>query len=196
MTVKTATFTGHRPNKIYGYANKEKYQNLVNELKKQIENLYQIGVRNFITGGAQGFDQLVFWAAHAQKKIHPDIKNIVYIPMEHQASKWSEAGMFGQSEHALMLKLADEIKDVAKEYGIDASTKNGAIQALMTRNEAMCNDAHIIIGFYAHDTEFMSEKIKGGTASCLRYAAKNTNLEMYLLDPKTLQIEKLDRAAL
>lgn len=83
---KTAAFTGHRPKyffaRPYDEENRPKYNQIVGQIKDEILNLYDnYGVRTFISGGAQGFDQLAFWAVHAVKQTHPDIRNLVYIPL-------------------------------------------------------------------------------------------------------------------
>ena len=82
---KTVCFTGKRPNKLYGYDDKEGYECLFDMLYSVCKNLYlRHGVRQFITGGAQGVDQLAFWAVQQLAQKHKDIKNIVYISFEGQ----------------------------------------------------------------------------------------------------------------
>lgn len=75
---KTLCFTGRRPKNLCGY-NNNKYNDLVDKVTEICETFHQNGYRNFISGGAQGFDQLAFWAVLRLKKIHPDVKNIVYV---------------------------------------------------------------------------------------------------------------------
>ena len=77
--IDTICFTGPRPAKLYGYTKKEEYQKIVDQLKEVIRGFAKFGIKNYITGGAQGFDQLAFWAVNSLKKEY-DIQNIVYIP--------------------------------------------------------------------------------------------------------------------
>ena len=64
---KTVCFTEHRPKGIiadrpYDESNRPVYQKIVDGLTVSIERLIEQGYTNFISGGAQGFDQLAFWA--------------------------------------------------------------------------------------------------------------------------------------
>lgn len=59
-------FTGHRPKDLYGYNDRDPYKVVV---QKIIENLKALDDDLVvITGGAQGIDQLAFWAAEHLKK--------------------------------------------------------------------------------------------------------------------------------
>ena len=60
-TMRTICFTGPRPNKLYGYKNKEKYQKLVDCIHDFLRGFCRIEsdeILTVITGGAQGIDQL------------------------------------------------------------------------------------------------------------------------------------------
>ena len=87
----TICFTGRRPQDLCGYDYKSKYEGLQKWLTGYLEEFYKKGVRNFISGGAQGFDQLAFWVVEDLKKNHPDVKNIVYVPFQGQESRWKPA---------------------------------------------------------------------------------------------------------
>lgn len=184
--INTVTFTGRRPKDLFGYYNKEPYQRIVDKLKTMIESAYNDGARNFITGGAQGFDQMAFWAVNSVKQKHPDIKNILYIPHEKQADAWSNNGLFSKSQHTLMQSIADEVRIISKDYNIDTSDNRGIIRALMKRNEAMVDKSDLIIGLYPHDLDYHTEK--GGTAACLRYAMDQDYIGVKTLDPISLSV--------
>lgn len=66
--INTVTFTGPRPKKLFGYNDKESYQKIVDVLKVQVKDAYDNGARRFISGGAQGLDQMAFWAVYSVKK--------------------------------------------------------------------------------------------------------------------------------
>ena len=104
--MNTVCFTGRRPKDLCGY-NADSYKTLVSAVLVILENLYQTqGVRRFITGGAQGFDQLAFWAVHNLRKNHPDVENILYLPFRGQESRWLAKGPFSQDEYRLMQSMA------------------------------------------------------------------------------------------
>lgn len=97
-TMRTICFTGPRPNKLYGYKNKEKYQKLVDCIHDFLRGFCRIEsdeILTVITGGAQGIDQLAFWAANSLKKEY-SLKNEVYIPFVGQEELWNETGLFGK----------------------------------------------------------------------------------------------------
>lgn len=172
---KTVCFTGHRPKDIiktnpYDETSRNQYQKLVDYTVTRINALIDQGYINFISGGAQGFDQLAFWAVNKAKKDHPDIQNIVYIPFIGQESRWAKTGLFSQHEYQLMLNRADDTYVCSDN--IDTTDYKATIKALFHRNECMVNDSSYVLGLY-----YKSEKEllygKGGTASCLRYARNN-----------------------
>lgn len=78
-------FTGRRPKDLYGY-DKNLYIPMVDALKRDILMLHQkYNMSTFITGGAQGFDQLAFWAVNALKRdMGLNIRNIIYVPFKGQ----------------------------------------------------------------------------------------------------------------
>ena len=182
--IQTVTFTGPRPKKLFGYNDKESYQKIVDVLKIQVKDAYDNGARRFISGGAQGLDQMAFWAVYSVKKEHPDIQNILYIPHKKQADAWSETGLFSKKQHELMLSLADEVKYIDNDYNVDTSDKKGVVTALMLRNQVMVDDSDLLIALYPHNKDYYSEK--GGTEECIKYAIKQPHISIKRLDPVKL----------
>lgn len=181
----TVCFTGPRPKGLYGYHDKLAYQALKEELQKHLVDLIENNhTTTFITGGAQGFDQLACWAVHhIQTHGYPQIKNIVYIPFQNQASRWVETGLFGQYEYSQMLQYAaDEVIDISQRY----PKVSGAINLLMKRNEAMINDADLVIGLYDFEVNDY-HTMRGGTASALRYA--QSYKPIMILHPQTYTVQ-------
>lgn len=84
---KTVCFTGRRPKYLFGYNDDKSYFKLMNYMYEIVKEAYNEGYRNFITGGAQGFDQLMFRVVNKLKKDNPntDIKNILYLPCKEQS---------------------------------------------------------------------------------------------------------------
>lgn len=176
-----ACFTGPRPKNLYGYE-KEKYLPLIDTLKGTIREFINQGYDTFITGGAQGVDQLAFWAVHALKKEGYNIKNIVYAPFKGQELGWAKEGLFSQKEYSLMLKLADEVC-VLKE--IDVKNRGQVVDALYHRNHQMVDGADTTVGIYP-DYGWQFFETKSGTAECLRYA-KDQGKAIFQLSPETLK---------
>lgn len=161
----TVTFTGSRPGKLCGF-NHTSYSDFVQKLAVYLYTKFGDNT-TFITGSAQGFDQLAFWAVDLIKTAFPNshgIKNIVYIPFPDQGNRWKKTGPFSQEEFKQMLDKADEVKIL----GENSNKSVGVL--LQLRNEAMINDSDIVIALYPDDSW---RTAKGsGTANCMVYADK------------------------
>lgn len=156
-------FTGRRPKDLCGYRH-ENYSAFVKALHDLIYEKYykDLGIRVFVTGGAQGFDQLAFWAvAHmVQHYMLNDVTNIVF-GVRGQDRRWKDTGAFSREEYRLMLARASYVcwvTDYAEQ----------GIAALHERNHIMADHACCLLALYPDNTWTTS---KGGTAECLRYAA-------------------------
>jgi len=160
---KVVCFTGRRPKDLCGY-DRECYLEFNNQLVKFVKKLYDDGVRTFITGGAQGFDQLAFWAVNKLKTKYDDITNIVYVPYKGQEKMWAKIGVFSQDDYKQMLEKADEVKYL-QGYCVENWSK-----ALMDRNHKMVDDSDFVVALYQGD-DWASAK--GGTAECMRYANRH-----------------------
>lgn len=183
--VPTMFFTGRRPKDLCGY-HTERYNGFVSDLADMLHTEFYAkrGIRRYITGGAQGFDQLSFWAVQKMKSKYgcSDIQNIVFVPFEQQEVRWAENGCFSQVEYWQMIKCADRIVVVCKDNDIES---------LFVRNHAMCDVSDYGLGLYPDDNWRMS---KGGTAECLRYAAKSSTKTFrlgYDIDTNGLHIGKM-----
>lgn len=178
----TICFTGHRPkgifnNRPYDEARRKDYQAIVDQLTDFVQAMAASGYTRFISGGAQGFDQLAFWAVHNAANKNPNIKNIVYIPFRGQERRWAKTGLFSQKEYNQMLARADEVK-VCTET-VDTSEFSQIRNALMYRNQCMVNDSDYVMGQFADDS-WEDYGTKSGTANCLRYAKeKGHNIELF-----------------
>lgn len=167
----TLCFTGHRPNKLAGY-DKNNYAKFVNDLAISLEAyVTQLGITNFISGGAQGFDQLAFWAVNKLKQNHPEwhIQNIVYVPFVGQESRWSKYGVFSQAEYNLMLNHADKVHICNTSIKANADFKD-IRAALMQRNKDMVNNSDRVLAMYSQDEALNNKLTPGGTAECVKYA--------------------------
>lgn len=169
---KTLCFTGRRPKNLCWYES-SKYRTFVDDLMKILYEEFYVkqGIRRFISGGVQGFDQMAFWAVNKMQKVYKceDVENVVFVPFEHQESRWAEKGLFSQAEYWMMIENADMVAIISEE---------NTLYALFDRNHAMCDSSDIVLGLYA-DNSWRTEK--GGTAECLRYAAKQP-VDTFLLN--------------
>lgn len=176
--------TGRRPKDLFGYK-KENYTAMVERMKAGVKWLVDTkGVTKFITGGAQGWDQLLFWAVNAVKREpqYASIKNVLYLPMRDQDCKWASTGLFGRAEYNLMLKYADDINYVT--YKDSQASYKEIVDAMMARNHAMVNDSTYVFACYPDDS-WKKVDTKGGTAECLRYAYDHKR-DTIIMDTATL----------
>lgn len=181
---QTVAFTGRRPKDLLGYDHKA-YQKLSQFLSDDLlEALYQNGARSFITGGAQGFDQLACWAVVELRKRHPDVLNIVYMPVSSQDALWKKYGAFSQTEFRKMLATADEIRIIDTSV-TTSSPKADISRAMQARNAAMVDDSDILIALVPHDAVLPA----GGTSSTIRYAKNHGKAVMRLEYELTTQVE-------
>ena len=178
----TICFTGRRPKDLWGYEH-DAYIPLVNQLKEILKTLHAVGYQRCITGGAQGFDQIAFWAVNSLKKEGYYFENVVYIPFKGQSDVWKETGLFSQKEYNLMLALADERVYIGEKI---SGEKSEITQLLHNRNHAMVEDSDFVIGLYPDKSWEKADK-PSGTAECLRYA-KEQNKRILQIAPQTLSI--------
>lgn len=181
---KIMCFTGRRPKDLFGYT-KEKYVPLVDALTKELIRFHlEEGYDTFITGGAQGFDQLAYWAVDRMKRMGYHVKNIVYAPFKKQENQWLEFGLFSKSEYRLMIARADKVHYCDENFDVTKEPKWKITSKLHMRNHDMVNTSELVFGLYPGDG-WMDLNNKGGTSECLRYA-KEQNKIIYQMNPFTL----------
>lgn len=165
----TACFTGPRPKNLHGYE-RAAYGPILDALAGAIAGMSVLGVDRFISGGAQGIDQLALRAVDRVKKSGRTLVNSLYIPFPGQAAPWKVTGFFSQAEWNECKDLADDWKYVSEENP-DPQDRYAASKLLHGRNHAMVGDSDIVIAFLA-DRSMDWEHASGGTAECVRYAHK------------------------
>lgn len=84
MKEDTCCFSGHRQISIYDT------MLLTLKLKKEIKKLIKEGYKNFICGGALGFDTIAALTVIKAKEKYSDIKLILALPCENQTQKWQQ----------------------------------------------------------------------------------------------------------
>lgn len=179
--MKTITFSGHRPNKLYGYNLKDpKYLKLNKFLEDILENkIVEEGYDTFISGGALGFDTVAFLSVKNLKKKYSHIRNIMAVPFQNQPVKWSQKD---QRLYAWMKDTADEVIYVDSLEGYNrTNSEAGAFNPdkLKIRNEYMIDNADFLIALWDMD-------YKSGTGHCVGYAKKVLNNPILVINPETL----------
>ena len=192
----TLNVTGHRPKDLFGYNGVEEYKTLANRIYCALMLFYNMGVRTFISGGAQGVDQIFFWSVNALKGKYNDVRNIVYIPYKGQELKWAtrvgktytnkngvnyQFEFLGTRNWETFYKFPGNkgktIFDLfdQESYRQMLSLADEVIylqdsytsSCLNDRNHRMVDASNITLGIYKYGESFSS---KGGTAECLRTA--------------------------
>lgn len=165
----TVCFTGHRPNKLYGYdpsseGNKKLLWHLRDIIIDHIENE---SVNTFITGMALGIDQWAGRIVLKLKQTYPQIKLVVAIPCINHSSKWNEQS---KKEWQTIINKCDLVHYVSEEEYTH--------WCMQKRNEWMVDNSKFVIAVW--------DGTKGGTGNCVNYAKKQNKL-ITTLNPITYE---------
>lgn len=183
-------FTGHRPNRLYGYdLNDYRYELLVNKVDEIIKrNDWLKDGNNFYTGGALGFDTIAFKLIEKYKEEGYNVKNILCIPFEQQYKKFCKRDQ--QFYHEYILPRADEIiyVDSLEDYSCDkVNIGEYHIDKMRNRNQFMVDncDAGVI--------SCWNKVVKSsGTFDCIKRARKVDKL-IINITPKTLGVKLITK---
>lgn len=143
----TVCFTGHRD---LSDCNEEALRQLI---RKTILIYIKRDYKNFICGGAVGFDSLAAECI-AELRREYDIKLILALPCRDQTSKWSSIEEL--AFYKKMLGAADEVVYTSVMYS------KGCMHL---RNRYMVDNSSVCIAYKTNG--------KGGTAYTFRYAEKS-----------------------
>ena len=181
-------FTGHRPDKLYGYKPNKQW----NDLRDKIESLL-IEILNKdeehsikgIVGGALGFDTEAW---HALNKIKDDSFNVkieMAIPFEEQDTKWpieSKNIYKNCKNNSDYLTYVDTLED----YKVP-NTANGKYNSkkLFKRNEYIADNSDILIACV--------RDMKSGSGHCIKYFKENRpGKTLIVINPDTLGVIKCE----
>lgn len=139
----TVCFTGHR-----AISRADKL--IDTQLRELLELLYAQGYRDFLCGGALGFDLLAAEQIVRLREKHPDVRLIFCLPCADQSAKWKRADC---SRYERLLYLSDETRVLSPRY------YEGCMQA---RNAYMVDRSYLCVACMTH--------LRGGTLSTVRYA--------------------------
>jgi uncharacterized phage-like protein YoqJ len=176
---KVVSFTGHRPNEIFGTYELEnpKAKLLAKKMIKVIEHLIETeGASHFISGGALGTDQIAFICVNKLKEKHPHIKNIIAIPFRNQDANWKSET--DKTRYEKIKKLADDVVfvDEIDYYNKDKSVEVGAFskKKMQLRNMYMVDQSQILVAVFNGE--------KSGTKNCVDYA-QHKKKKVIVMDP-------------
>lgn len=169
---KSLCFTGHRPNKLFGYdLNNEGNIAICKKLYELCERaIVNAGVETFITGMALGIDQWAALVVFELKKKYPHIKLIAAVPCRSQPSVWSKAQ---QEMYADILRKCDKVVVLSEEYTPSCMQK---------RNEWMVDHSDFVLAVW--------DGTKSGTGNCVAYA-KMKGKTIVAFHPEKLQPYRL-----
>ena len=143
---KACSFTGHRTLK------EEQIGKLPALLGRAINYAYENGCRDFLSGGALGFDTVAAREVLRFRMFHRDVRLILVLPCINQDEKWSNSQ---RNAYHHLLGSADEIIYVADEYEPGCHKK---------RNEILAERGDVIISYVS--------RYNSGAAQTVRMAEK------------------------
>lgn len=170
MEKNTCAFTGYRPSKFpWGYDETATgCVRLKKVLATQITALTDSGVTDFISGMAQGIDQICAELVLAQREKDPALKLHCILPFEGQADKWIDSA---RERYRSILKQADSIDYISREY------YDGC---MIDRNHRLVDSAGLLLAVY-------NGARRSGTGATINYARK-MGREIIVIDPITLSV--------
>ena len=140
--MKACSFTGHRQIK---YEHRARISELV---ARAIDYAYNEGCREFITGGALGFDTVAAREIVKFRLAHHDVRFIILIPCFEQDKKWSDAE---RRLYEYLLKEANEVIFVSEEY-TDTCMKE--------RNRRLAERADILIAYVGRQNSGAAQTVR------------------------------------
>lgn len=165
---ETACITGHRPDKLPWFYDetKENCVRFKKDLKTIFEGAIKYGLKNFLTGMAEGFDMIGTEILLDLQKKHKEIKVIAIIPCKGQELKWKPEQ---QKRYHKILKQCDEIIVLTDTY----------TQTCMNdRNKYMVEHSSVVIACF--------NGIPSGTGNTIRFA-KEKGCNVKLINPDNYQ---------
>lgn len=148
------SFTGHRPAKLPWGDNEQDPRciTLKENIKRAVEEAYQMGYRHFICGMAQGCDLFFCEAVLALREEHPDVTIEAAIPYADQAKGWSASE---QERYRRLVARCDFETMVQQNYDRGC---------LHRRNRYMVDHSSLLLAAY--------DGTAGGTMYTVVYAMK------------------------
>ena len=140
----TVCFTGHRMLGSQDIADLACLDDL-------LEALYVRGYRDFLCGGALGFDMYAAERVVQLRTKHSDVRLVFCLPCADQSARWRAADC---RRYERLLYLSDETRVLSPRY------YDGCMQV---RNAYMVDRSYLCVAYM--------KRLSGGTLSTVRYAA-------------------------
>lgn len=162
---ETCCFTGHRPGKLPWGEDEwdSRCVALKDRLAQEIERAYELGMRHFICGMAQGADFYFCEEVLRFRETHPDVRLEAAIPCPEQAGGWPAA----QQERWKRLVVQCDLETLVQP----AYTPG----CMARRNRYMVRRSAMLIAVYNGQP--------GGTRQTLAYAMRE-GLQVVQIDPE------------
>lgn len=146
--------TGHRPEKLGGYST------------EALDPAYKVALKvlefhepsKVITGMAQGWDQMLAFAAYELK-----IPYIAAVPFEGQEKRWTKDA---QDKYKFLCDRADAIVTLSQKYE--------GPWVMQNRNEWMVNGSDVVLVLW--------DGSDGGTKNCIKYALSKNVIDKRQID--------------
>ena len=134
----TCCFSGYRPHKFSFplKRNNENFIELENNITNAILDAYEKGYRNFLCGGAMGFDLVCGETVVLLKEKFPDIKLVMVLPYKNQPKRFPPDW---RQRYDFVLSSADHIYYFTEKY---------KKTAFIARNAKMVAHSSMIITYY------------------------------------------------
>lgn len=139
-------FTGHRKLPANRIAE------IMERLEEEIERLIRKGVRDFLAGGALGFDTLAALTVLKLRNVYPDVRLILMLPCRDQTRYWSAHDV---SVYETIRERADKVTYIAQR------AHPGCMHA---RNRALADNSSWCVCFLVEP--------RGGTKYTVEYARR------------------------
>ncbi|MBR5140285.1 MAG: DUF1273 family protein [Clostridia bacterium] len=138
----TCSFTGHRQ------IEPEMRQSLTELISKAVEYAYSEGCRDFICGGALGFDTLAAREVIRFRMTHADVRLLLALPCTNQDDMWSERQ---RDTYNYTLSVADEVIYVSDLY---------TPTCMAERNSLLAERADILIAYLGRQRSGAAQTVR------------------------------------
>lgn len=184
----TVCVTGHR--NISLAPTDEESKKVISILLGTISQLYKKGKRRFVSGGADGVDNLFAYAVFVFKKTHPDVENIVAIPFKEQykmilknQNRSEEQNKEWFDFYWFIIKNADKV--IYVDQYTDYKVTNSFVgkfnaQKFFKRNEFMVDISSCVVDIFTGVVADKAVGPKSGTKHCINYAIKNNKIIIHM----------------
>lgn len=163
------SFTGHRPNKLWGYnLHQKKYRDLFRSLYTIVMSEWKHeGDLLLVSGMALGVDQVAaMLGIWLRDQKHLNVQVEAAVPCIGQDNKWPQ-------------QSRDQYQDILSKCNIRTIVYNGTYnyRCMQQRNEYMVNKADVLIAVW--------DGSSGGTGNCVHYAEQK-GVKIIQINPKDI----------